>query len=279
MVSKEKITQVEEIKKMSEKYQVIGMIDLFKMPSPQLQSIRKLLRSKAVIKMYKKRLIKRAFDQIKSKVNLKKLEELAPEQPTLIFTEMNPFKLFSLLKKNKSNTYAKANDIAQDDIIIHAGSTNIPTGPAIGELQRVKIPVMVKEGKIHVREDTVVAKSGEVISASLANILKKLDIKPMLVGMRVLGVWENGIVFGKDILDVDEKEYLQKIRNAYFDSLNLSVNVCYFNKESIKFLIQRGFKDSKNLGLNAKILDKNIIDDLVRKAELQAHNLKDILKV
>jgi len=279
MVSKEKLTQVKEIKKMIEKYPVIGMIDLFKMPSAQLQSIRKLLRGKAVIKMYKKRLISRVFDEIKTNEGLKKLEEFAPNEPTLIFTEMNPFKLFSLLKKNKSNTYAKANDRAQDDIIINAGPTNIPTGPAIGELQRAKIPVMVKEGKIHVREDTTLVKKDEIISALLANILKKLDIKPMVVGINVLGVWENGTVFSKDVLDVNEEEFLQNIRNAYFNALNLSVNVCYFNKESIKLLIQKAYRECKNLGINANILDKNIIDDLIRKVEVQAHNLKNVLKI
>ena len=274
MVSKKKLTEVEEIKKIIEKHPVIGMIDLFKMPSAQLQSIRKLLRGKAIIKMYKKRLISRAFDE-----KLKKLEEFAPNEPTLIFTGMDPFKLFSLLKKNKSKTYAKANDIAQDDILINAGPTNLPAGPAIGELQRAKIPAMIKEGKIHVREDTVVVKRGEVISSTLANILKKLDIKPMLIGINVLGIWENGTIFGKDVLDVDEEEYLQNIRNAYFNALNLCVNVCYVNKESVKLLIKKAYQECKNLGINANILDKDIVDDLIRKAEVQACSLKEVLKI
>jgi len=274
MVSKKKLTEVEEIKKMIEKYPVVGMLDLFKMPSAQLQSIRRLLRGKAVIKMYKKRLISRAFDE-----KLKKLEEFAPNEPTLIFTGMNPFKLFSLLKKNKSKTYAKANDIAQDDILINAGPTNLPAGPAIGELQRAKIPAMIKEGKIHVREDTVVVKRGEVISSTLANILKKLDIKPMLIGINVLGIWENGTIFGKDVLDVDEEEYLQNIRNAYFNALNLSVNICYVNKESVKLLIQKAYQECKNLGINANIFDKDIVDDLIRKAGVQACSLKEVLKI
>jgi len=273
MVSKKKLTEVEEIKKIIEKHPVIGMIDLFKMPSAQLQSIRKLLRGKAIIKMYKKRLISRAFDE-----KLKKLEEFAPNEPTLIFTEMSPFKLFGLLKKNKSKTYAKTNDIAQDDIVINAGPTNLLAGPAIGELQRAKIPAMIKEGKIHVREDTVIVKRGEVISGSIANILKKLDIKPMLIGINVLGIWDNGTIFGKDVLDVDEEEYLQDVRNAYLNALNLSVNICYVNKKSVKLLIQKAYQECKNLGINANILDKDIVDDLIRKAEVQACSLKEVLK-
>lgn len=276
MVSKKKLTEVEEIKKMIGKYPVIGMIDLFKMPSPQLQSIRKLLRGKAVIKMYKKRLISRVFEENE---HLKELVEFAPNEPALIFTEMSPFKLFSLLKKNKSKTYAKPHDIAQDDIMITAGPTNLPAGPAIGELQRVKIPAVIKEGKIHVREDTVISKKGGAISDAIANILKKLGIKPMTIGINVLGVLENGVVFGKDVLDVDEEEYLQNVRNAYFNALNLAVNVCYVNKESIKLLIQKAYREGKNLGINASILDKGVIDDLIRKAGAQAFGLKEVLKI
>jgi large subunit ribosomal protein L10 len=226
--------------------------------------------------MYKKRLISRTFDE---KSGLKKLEELVPNEPTLIFTEMNPFKLFSLLKKNKSKTYAKANDTAQDDIVINAGPTNLLAGPAIGELQRAKIPAMIKEGKIHVREDTIVAKKGETISGTLANILKKLDIKSMLIGINVLGIWENGVIYSKDVLGVDEEEYLKNIKNAYFNALNLCVNVCYVNKESVKLLIQKAHQECKNLGINANIFDKDIVDDLIRKAGVQACSLKEVLKI
>jgi large subunit ribosomal protein L10 len=163
--------------------------------------------------------------------------------------------------------------------VINAGPTNLLAGPAIGELQRAKIPAMIKEGKIHVREDTIVAKKGETISGTLANILKKLDIKSMLIGINVLGIWENGVIYSKDVLGVDEEEYLKNIKNAYFNALNLCVNVCYVNKESVKLLIQKAHQECKNLGINANIFDKDIVDDLIRKAGVQACSLKEVLKI
>jgi large subunit ribosomal protein L10 len=279
MVSEEKKREVARIRELIEKYPVIGILDFFKMPSRQLQSIRKSLRGTATIKMCKKRLMERALKEVKGKKDIEKLNEFPVKEPALIFTEINPFKLFKILKKNKSLRYAKAKDIAPDDIIVPAGPTSLPAGPAIGELQRIKIPAMVKEGKIHVREDTVVVKKGEEISSQIANVLKKLDIQPIEIGINLLGVWENGIVYGKDILDVDEEAYKQMIKEAHVSSLNLCVNVCYPNKESIKILIVKAYQHGKNLGLNAAILDEGVVEDLIAKAVTQASALEERLKI
>jgi len=279
MVSEKKKQEVVTIKEMIEKYPVVGVIDLFKMPSRQLQSIRRNLKGNALMSMHKKRVISLAIKEIKDKENIEKLNDFQPREPALIFSEMNPFKLFKTFKKNKSKGYAKPNDIAPEDIIIPAGPTSLLAGPAIGELQRVKIPALVKEGKIHVRVDFVVAKKGEVISDQLSNVLKKLDVQPVEIGINILGLWENGIVYGKDVLDVDESQYIQDIKNAHTYALNLCVNTSYPNKESIKILLQKAYITGKNLGINAKILDKGIVEGLVERANINAQTLKGMLKV
>ena len=279
MVSERKKQEVNEIRELIEKYPVIGILDLFKMPSRQLQFIRKSLRGNVLMKMSKKRLIKLVLKDVKGKKDIEKLDKLTPKEPAVVFTEMNAFELFKVLKKNKSLRYAKENDIAPDDIVVRAGPTSLMAGPAIGELQRVKIPAMVKEGKIHVREDTIVAKKGEIISSQLANILKKLDVQPIEVDINLLGVWENGIIYEKEVLDVDEELYTQNIKQAYNYALNLCVNVCYPNRESIKILLRKAYRNGKNLGIKAKFLDKEVVEDLVGKANSQAQMLKETLKI
>jgi len=279
MVSEKKKQELVKLKETLEKYPVIGIIDLFKMPSKQLQNIRKSLRKEVLIKMSKKGLISLALKDVKNKKNIEKLNEIKINEPGLILTQMEPFKLFRVLKSNKSLTYAKENDIAPDDLMIRAGATNLLAGPAIGELQRLKIPAMIKEGKIHVREDTTVVKKGERISSQLAGLLKKLDIQPILIGINLLAVWEDEIIYGKEVLDVDEKLYAKKISDAYISALNLAVNVGYLTKDSIKILIQKAFLEAKNLGVNAGIFDKDIINDLVMKANIKAHALKEKLKI
>lgn len=279
MVREEKKQELEKIKELFKKYPVIGILDLYKMPSRQLQAIKKSLRENVLIKMWKKRLIKRTLDNIKDKKNIQKILEFEPREPALIFTDFNSFKLYKTLKKSKSRGYAKTNDIAPIDIKIKAGPTNLMAGPAIGELQRVKIPSIIKEGKIHVRKDTVVVKKGDLISDKLANVLKKLDIQPMEIRINLLGVWENGTVFGKDVLDVDEEKFIQDIKNAHNQALNLCVNVCYFNEESIKIILQKAYQEGMNLGINSNILDKGIVEELMKKANAQVQALSVRLKI
>lgn len=279
MVSEKKKKEVLEIKELIEKYPVIGILDLFKMPSRQLQNIRKSLREAALIKMNKKRMIKLALESVKEKKEIQKLYDTSVKEPALIFSNIDPFRLFKKLKENKSKTYAKANDIAPNDIIIHAGPTNLMAGPVIGELQRVGIPAMIQEGKIHIRKDTVVVKKGEIISSQLANVLKKLDVQPIEIGINVFGIWENEIVYPKDVLDVSEEEYIQKIKDAHTYALNLCINVSYPNKESIRILLQKAYLNAKNLGMNTNILDKGIIEDLMKKANTEAKLLKTTLKI
>jgi len=279
MVSERKKQELAEIKELIKKYPVIGLLDLFKMPSKQLQSIRKAIRNDALIKMCKKNVLLLALKNITGKENIQKLSEIDANEPTLIFTNLNPFKLFKILNKNKSFRYAKPGDIVTNDIMVSAGPTSMLAGPAIGEFQRAKIPAVVKEGKIHVREDTVVVKKNDVISDQLANILKKLDIQPVEIGINVLALWESGVIYGKEILGVKEETYIQNIKEAHINALNLSVNVVYPNKESIRILLLKAYQHAKSLGINAKILDKGVVEDLMNKASAEAQVLKTKLNI
>ena len=274
MVSERKKQELQELMALIQKHSVIGILDLFGLPSKQLQSIRSELRGRALIRMSKKRIIKMALKQV-NKGNLEELTRLEARQPALILTDMNPFKLYKALEKSKSPTYAKANDIAPKDIVVPEGPTNLMAGPAVGELQRVKIPVVVKEGKIHVKEDTVLVKEGDVISREVANVLKKLDIQPMEIGLDLLGAWENGIVYTKDVLAVSEEEYIKRIIEAHAQALNLAVNVKYPTEKSIMILVQRAFQTAKTLGINTRILETGVIEDLLVRADIQARSLKE----
>ena len=239
----------EEVKEMVEKmktYKVVGLVDLFKTPSKQLQAIRKELRNDAEIKMIKKRLIHLAVKEA-SMQGLEKLLELDAKEPAIILTNHNSFKLYKLLDYNQSATFAQEGDIAKDDIIIPEGPTKLLAGPAIGELQRAKIPAMVKEGKIHVSKETFVARKDAMITADVANILKKLGIQPMKIGINLLASFEDGYVYGKDILSVSTQDYINKMIQAHIHAINLAVKIDYFTKETVKVMLQKGYLEGKAL--------------------------------
>ena len=244
MVKEEKIRQVEELKRSFEKYSSICLLNMFKLPSKQLQQITKELRGKAEFKMTKKSILLHAIRGL-SKENIGELEKNISLQPAIIFTDLEPFRFYAMVSKLKSSSFAKEGDIAEDNIEIKAGPTSLPPGPAIGELSRAGIPAGVEEGKIAIKKDVVVAKKGEKISKILADALKKLKIEPVKIGLNITKIYD-GKIYSKEILEL-VNVYPEKLKEGYNQALNLSVSICYPTKENIKFLLAKAINNAKAL--------------------------------
>ncbi len=272
MVSEKKLKMVKEIGEEMEKYPVLGIINMFKMPARQLHEIRNKLRGKAVIKMVKKRMIRIALEKSSAK-NMKVLEDYIQGEPALIFTEMDPFRLARIIEESRSRAPAKEGDTAPKDIIVRAGPTSLTPGPVIGELQRVKIPAMVEGEKIAIKEDTVIAKKGEEVGKETAAILSKLGIEPMEITLNILAVWENGAIYTKDILFVPMEEYIDRIKQAGLAALNLSIRVNYFTPENIPLLLSRAYQEALSLSSQANIITPETVGGLLARADAQAQSL------
>lgn len=242
MVKEEKIKKVEEIQKLLEEYVVVGLIDMFKFPSKQLQDIKKKIRNEALIKMCKKSLFEIALKNAK----MERLIDLLPQQPALVFTNLEPFKFYKKVSSLKSSTFAKEGDVAENDIIVRAGPTNLLPGPIISELSRVGIQAGVEQGKIAIKKDATVAKKGDRITKELASVLRKLGVQPITIGLNIVAIYSNGSVYSKDALEL-VNVYPQKLSEAYNHALNLSINACYPTKENIKFLLVKAFNNAKAL--------------------------------
>jgi len=269
MVTQKKLDAVKELSKLAEEYPIIGLVDLEGLPTPQLQQMREQLRGTVLIKITKKRIIQRVLKNVK-KENIDKLNDHLKGIPGLLFTKESPFKLYKTLQKNKSNTFAKAGQVAPADVYVRAGPTNFAPGPIIGELGALGIKAGVEAGKIAIKEDKLVAKEGDVISAKLAPILMRLDIKPMEIGLNLVVAYENGTLYDKKILAVDEQEYINNITEIARSAINLSFNIGYYTKETIELFISQATQKAKNLALNSDILTKDTVSDVLGKAEMQA---------
>ena len=275
-VSEYKKKIVEDMAKLMRQYSIVGMVNMEDMPAPQLQGMRAELRGKVDMFMTKKRLMRIAIEKLKKeKKNIGELEKYFQGMPALIFTNESPFKLSKILRKSKTKAPAKAGQIAPNDIIINKGPTPFAPGPVISELSSAGLKVGVEGGKVAVKEDTVIVKKGEKIKPKVAEILTRLDIKPMEIGLGLVAAYEEGIIYQKDILDVDEKEYLNSINLAAAQAFNLAYNITYVTKENISLLIGKAFNDTKALGISQGILDKGIIEDLLGMAEMSMLSLKD----
>ncbi|MCK5023617.1 MAG: 50S ribosomal protein L10 [Candidatus Aenigmarchaeota archaeon] len=274
MVSERKKLAVVELKALLGKYSVIGMLDMNKLPGRQLHDIRDSLKGKAVIKMFKKNVIKLAIEQ--SKINgMDKLEKEIKNQPAFLFSDLNPFELAKIIDSAKSPAPAKPGDIATVDIVVKEGPTNLPPGPAIGELQRIKLPAGVEGDKIVIKKDTVVAKEGEEIGKNVADVLMKLGIEPCEIGLNLIAVCDNGTIYGKDILFVPTEKYENDLIGAYQKAFNLAINMGIPTVETLPILISKGYSEALSLAMEANIMTKETVGNLLAKATAQADALND----
>ncbi len=262
-VKEYKKKEVESIKQLMESYPIIGIADITSLPSMQLQSIRFSLKPEGVVtKLSKKRLIKLAVEQIKDKNNINELEKFLTGIPLLIFSKKDSFKLAKELKKSKTSAPAKPGQIAPSDLVVPEGPTDFTPGPIIGELGQLGLKTAVEGGKIAIKEAKVVAKQGDIIDQKVASVLAKLGIEPMKIGLNLVATYENGIIFSKE-LEIDEEQYLENLKIAASEVMNLSINIGFPTKDNIKLLLLKS--SMEGLSLSSKI----DFDNLVKKETVE----------
>ncbi len=268
--------EVQELKELFDKYPVIGIASLKSFPANLFADVRKLLSDKAVVRVSKTRIVLKALEE--SKMKDSGLKEFASDSVAVIFTELNPFELFSLLKKNKGDAPAKAGMTAPSDISIPAGDTGLPPGPALSDLKVAGLKVKLAGASIEITEDKVVCKKGEKVSDAVAGVLSKLNIKPIKVGLNLNTVYEKGELFKPEVLDFDEEEIFNNFVSARRNSLSLALKISYPTSDTIPLLLSKAVFDSMNLALDADILNSKTIETFISKANLQASVLKEKVK-
>ena len=274
----EKQQEVEELKQLIENHKVVGILNMHKLPARQLLMIRNKLGGKAIIRMSKKTMIKKAFESSNENTGVGKLFDSIKDEPALLFSDTNPFSLYKTIKASRSPAAAKAGDIAARDIAIEKGSTGLPPGPAISTLQKIGLKASVQDGKIAVLQDKVVCKKDGVINADLASVLSLLKIEPLEIGLDLIAVYEDSVIYKADILNVNAEDYMNNLMLAVQQGIALSLEVGYITKETAMLAIQKAFREAKQIALECNIIEKEFIDEVLMKAVREAIILEGEVK-
>ena len=266
----EKAEKIKEVEGLIQKYTSIGIASLHKVRASQLQALRRKLEESAHLRVIKNALVERAIVGSEGKPNVEKLTDYLKGPNLFLFTNLNPFKLVLILERSKVRGFAKAGDVATEDVAVPAGNTGLAPGPIISQLGSVGVRTRIESGGVWVNKDTVVARKGDVISQTLAPVLSKLGVKPIEMGLSLKVFYDSGLIIPEEDLQLSLEEYRQNVGEAYVKALNLSLSAAYPTAENISMLIQIAASEAYNLGVNASIPSRETIRDLVRKAYLEA---------
>jgi large subunit ribosomal protein L10 len=96
----------------------------------------------------------------------------------------------------------------------------------------------------------------------------------MEVGLNVVAVFENGTIFDRKVLEIDEKIYLANLIQSHNEAMNLAIKIGYASKDTITLLLSKAHRDATALADGKDILTSDNVSKLLAKAEAQANAIK-----
>ncbi len=245
-IKKKKVLSVSKI---ASKYPVIALIDIRNLPDRILQSSKKKLRGKAEFAIAKNTVIKRALE----KAGKKELAKSLNFPTALVLTSLSPYSLFQFFANNKVKVAAKPGQVAESDITVPEGETDLPPGPALSELKGAGINVQIRGGKIVVAMDSTVAKAGAKISDKVCKALQKLNILPFEAMVNMVAAYDGKYHYTSDMLDIGQKKLFAGLLECLHQAFNISTNLSFPTQQNIEALLTNALQQSQNMAINGMV--------------------------
>jgi len=254
---------VRQLAKKIKNAKTLMIVGIKNLPSKQFQEIKKTIREHALIKIAKKNILIRVIKELKKESTLP-LEKQIKENCAFAISNLEGFELAGIFSKNKTRIFAKAGQLAPEDISVEAGPTNLMPGPAISELGALGIQIAVEEGKISIKQPKVIIKKGCEINEGAASILQKLDIKPFTIGLKSVAFYD--VQTEKIYLNIkiDTGEAVEDLKGASMKALGLAQKIVYYCKETIGYFLGKA---------NA---EGDVLNKLQSKEEVKAEEKKEV---
>ncbi|MCS7103218.1 MAG: 50S ribosomal protein L10 [Candidatus Korarchaeum sp.] len=266
---------VERFLKLVEEYPTVMLADFSRIPADHFGRVRKELTPDVRFLVMKKTLLKKACG-FSDRKGLKELAERLPMNLVVIFSKKDPFETYRLVSERKVEVFMKSGEVAEDDVIVPAGPTDLAPGPILMDLRAMNIPTKIQGGKVAIAESVTLLRKGEKASAQVADLLRNLNIKPLKVGFRITGALdEEGLVYSPEVLSVSLEDILKLIQMAHLKSLSLAIEIGEINRHTVAPLTQRAAKRALALSLGIGWLSDATIPLLIRKAVQTARMLKE----
>lgn len=277
-VSPEKEQAVKDLQALFDKYPIFAIADLKGLKASQLQVLKKKFKDVLEIHIAKNRLVKLALLNLKKKhKDIGKLNEYLSGPNAFVFSRKNPFALYLMFEKNKVESEASAGDIAPNDIVVTAGNTGMQPGPILSKFGIAKIQTKIQDGSVWIAKDTVAVKKGDAISADVADLLGKLGLKPIMVGLKLRMGYDSGIIPG-DVLAINLDGYKANLARAIHEARSLSINAAYPTKETTPLLIAKAYMEAKGVAIKSGMPIPEVMGEVLALAESQGKAVADAVK-
>lgn len=261
--------EIDEFRRLIQGHDAVGVVNVAGIASRQFQKVRKNLHGDAEVRVGRNTLMRRALEE----EGKEDLVEHVGGQSGLLFTDDNPFALYRKIEEGKSPAPIKGGQVAPNDVVVPEGDTGFDPGPFVGDLQQIGVAARIDDGSIKVTEDSVVVEEGEEATDEVAEVLAKLEIEPIEVGLDLRVLLEDGVLFDPDTLDIDLEGYRDDLQAAASRAFNLGVEAGVANESTVPAMLSKAQGEAVSLGVEASVYEPDILDRLTAEAEGQVHAL------
>lgn len=232
-----------KLKQLVETYPSIFIVNVDNVTSNQMHQIRHALRGRGVVLMGKNTMVRRALRTILSE--FPHYERLLPHvrgNIGFVFTSGDLKDVRETIISNKVRAPARAGALATVDVIVPAGNTGMEPGKT-SFFQALGVPTKIARGTIEIVSDVKVVHAGTRVGPSEATLLNLLNISPFTYGMTVVQIFDNGNVFGSEVLDVDESELIGRFLTGIKTIAAISLALNYPTLVSVTHSLVNAYKN------------------------------------
>lgn len=270
-VAPQKIEAVKSLVRSFEGAPVIGIVNIGGIPAPQFQAMRRRLRGKASIVVTKNNLLRIALREAAArKAGLEKLLDVIEGQIAVVTSALNPFKLFREMEGTKTKAPARGGEVAPEDLWVYEGETPFKPGPIVGDLQKAGIAAAIERGKVVIKKDKLLVKGGSRIPREVAQVLARLEIFPLTVGLDLRGAYEDGTVFGRDVLAIDDARIRMDLGRADAAAMALALVLAFPTGRTIRPLLSKAHRQAVAISLESGFPTRQSIRLFLAKAHASA---------
>jgi large subunit ribosomal protein L10 len=271
-IPSEKYETVQETVELINQYEIIAAADLNKVTSAMLQDMRKQLRCRHQFKVVKNTLMRISMEQAGKEGTHEFIEQVSGPN-VFLFTNGNPYRVAMELNANKVKVFAKAGDIAMNDILLSAGNTGLSPGPLIGKFGALGVRTRIEAGNIWIATDATVCKKGQEISEDLADLLQRMDVRASEMGLSIKAVYEKGEVLLGEELILDLDAYRTQLAQAVGGAYKVAIEAAYVTPETLPSIIAKAVLQARTVAVEAEWPTPETIELLIAKANAEARSL------
>ncbi|PAA75462.1 hypothetical protein BOX15_Mlig000285g3, partial [Macrostomum lignano] len=200
----------EKLTALLSEYSKTFIVSVDNVGSKQMQQIRQSMRNEAVILIGKNTMIRKVVRAMLD--DHPTLEKLLPHirlNVGFVFTNQDLNEVRKKIEGNQVAAPARAGSIAPCDVVVPAQNTGL--GPEkTSFFQALNIQTKITRGTIEILSDVPLIKKNTKVGQSEATLLNMLKISPFSYGLRIRQVYDNGSVFGPQVLDIRDEDIVTR---------------------------------------------------------------------